>query len=238
MTYAVMVTSALNTRFGVYPGPVRLQQTLATIQSCRERIPGAEIIVCEMSGQPLTPEQVQVLTDNSDRLLDFTTDTAVQELYRSTDNWDVVKNVTEVMCFGRALTTLQESGAFAQHQRVFKISGRYQLDERFDIGFYDDYRNHAMIVISNRRNSQFPIEMTQVSAQYMSRLWSWPVTLTDEVLQFYKTSLDFMYERLSRGGYVDIEHCLYHFLPAEKLITRDSLGIIGNIAPNGQPIKD
>lgn len=238
MTYAVMVTSALNTRFGIYPESVRLQQTLETIKSCRKRIPGAEIIVCEMSGQPLKSEQVQILTDNSEQLLDFTTDDAVQELYRSTDNWDVVKNVTEVMCFGRALNTLKESGAFEKHRRIFKISGRYQLDERFDIRFYDDYRNHGMIVISNPRSSQFPIKMTQVPKQYMSRLWSWPVVLLDEVIQFYKTSLNFMYERLSQNGYVDIEHCLFHFLPAEKLITRDSLGIIGNIAPNGQPIKD
>lgn len=238
MTSAVMVTSALNTRFGVYSGPVRLEQTLETIKSCRQRIPGCELIVCEMSGQPLTQEQVEVLTANSDKLIDFTTDPAVQDLYNSTDNWDVVKNVTEVMCFGRALSTLKESGTFSRHQRVFKISGRYQLDDRFDIEFYNEYKNQSMIVISNRRASQFPIALTQVEAQYMSRLWSWPTALTDEVITFYTNSLDFMYQRLSQGGYVDIEHCLYKFLPQEKLITRDSLGIIGNIAPNGVPIKD
>jgi hypothetical protein len=238
MTYAVMVTSAINTKFGIYSQSQRVEQTRATIESIKQRIPDAAIVICEMSGQTLSDEQVSELTAMSDRLLNFTADSAVTDLYNSTDNWDVVKNVTEVMCFGRALSTLKETGFFDQHQRCFKISGRYLLDDRFDIKFYDEYSTQSMIVISNRRKSQFPITVTHVEAQYMSRLWSWPTTLTDEIIDFYQKSLNFMYERLSQGGYVDIEHCLYRFLDSEKLINRESLGIMGNIAPNGLAIKD
>jgi hypothetical protein len=47
-----------------------------------------------------------------------------------------------------------------------------------------------------------------------------------------------MYQRLANNGYADIEHCLYKFLDPAKIINKEPLGIVGNIAPNGVPIKD
>jgi hypothetical protein len=72
----------------------------------------------------------------------------------------------------------------------------------------------------------------------MSRLWSWPADLTEEVIEAYKNSLQYMYQRLNARGYVDIEHCLYKFLDKEKVIEKDIVGISGNIAPNGAAIND
>jgi hypothetical protein len=239
MSYGVMITSAINTKFGVYDGNTRLDQTLATIASVRERIPGCTVFVLEMTGAPLTDTQRNALAHAADHLLDFTTDANVVGLYNSTDNWDVVKNVTEVMCFGNALKAFRNSGNLLnEFQRVFKISGRYTLDDRFDLSFYDEYKNQNMIVLGTQKPSQFPVAVTQSAAQHMSRLWSWPTALNDEIIDFYDKSLNFMYERLAAGGYIDIEHCLYRFLDHNKILEKDSLGILGNIAPNGVAIKD
>lgn len=237
--YAVIITSAINTKFGVYSSEQRLAQTLDTIASVRERIPGCKIFLLEISGVSLTASQAETLTAQVDHVIDFTTDPDVVGLYNSTDNWDVVKNVTEVMCFGNALKKLtRDVDMLGEFQRVFKVSGRYILDERFDIGFYDDYKNQHSMVIGHKQSSQFPYSVTLVEAQYMCRLWSWPTTLNEEVIQAYENSLQYMYERLAAGGYADIEHCLYKFLDANKVINRDVMGVTGNIAPNGAPIRN
>jgi len=238
MKNLVLITSALNTKFGVYTEDQRRQQTLNTIESVRKYIPNAYIVICEMSGVALTDQQVNIFEKNSDQLINFTKDSAVVELYDSTDNWDVVKNVTEVLCFGRALKILKATGVTDNAQRIFKLSGRYVIDERFDFSTYEQYKNKNMIVVGTKKKSQFPKSLTGVDFQYMSRLWSWPAVLNDEIIQVYDSSLAYMYERLAQSGYVDIEHCLYKFLDPNKILETSQLGVTGNIAPNGVAIKD
>lgn len=238
MKYGVLVTSAINTKFGVYSSDERLSQTLSTISDIRQRIPNAKIFLVEMAGLPLTEDQQKQLTAAADRVIDFTGDAGVQGLYNSTDNWDVVKNVTEVMCFNRVLTTLADTGSIDEFDRLFKISGRYRIGDQFDIKFYEEYRNRPMIVVGQSRPSQFDFLLTGIERQYMSRLWSWPNELTREIISVYANSLNYMYQRLSASGYVDIEHCLYRFLDRTKVLEKEVLGVYGNIAPNGVAIND
>jgi len=236
--HAFLVTSAINTKFGVYKSDQRLEQTMSTIQSIRERVDNPMIIIMELAGEPLTPFQKKTLTENCDHLLDFTDDPAVQSIYAD-DNWDVVKNVTEVMCFGRALKMLhQDINLFKDIDRIFKMSGRYLLTDNFKIDFYDQYSTRPFIVIGPTCTSQFPKWLTECDGQYMARLWSWPTALNLEIIKVFENSLEFMYQRLSKGGYADIEHVLYKFLDPGKLLQIPKVGVKGNIAPNGQYIEN
>lgn len=237
--YAFLLTSAINTKFGVYDSVSRLNQTLDTITSIRERAPSSPIYLLEMAAIPLTAEQREKLLPKVDQFLDFSSDPGVVGLYNSTDNWDVVKNVTEVQCFQNALKKLYvDTRLLSKHQRLFKISGRYQLTDQFDLKYYDQYANENMIVVSKSRGSQFDIKHTGVERQFMSRLWSWPSTLTPEIIKVYENSLKYMYERLVSGGYVDIEHSLYKFLDHDKILEKEFVGICGNVAPIGAKIED
>ena len=121
---------------------------------------------------------------------------------------------------------------------MFKFSGRYLIDETFDINFYEEYKNRQCVIISKPRQSQFPFNITGVKLQYMSRLWSWPTSLSKEILDCYSSSLNYMFERITQGGYADIEHCLYKFLDQAKILERDIIGVTGNISPNGVLVKD
>lgn len=234
----VIITSAINTKFGIYTTEQRLAQTLETIQSVRLRIPGAKVFLLEMAGLPLTAEQKSVLSASVDHVFDYTLDPQVTGLFNSTDNWDIVKNVTEIMCFKNAIKTLVDTQMIEQFDRLFKVSGRYLLTDQFDLSFYNQYKNKFCMVLGASKPSQFSFNITQVERQYMSRLWSWPTALTTEVITAYENSLQYMYERLAAGGYVDIEHCLYKFLDHDKVLEKDVLGIQGNIAPNGVAIND
>jgi len=235
--HAFVVTSAINSKFGVFSPAERLTQTLDTIKSIRDRLPTAKIFIMECCGTPLTDDQRLELAKASDVLIDFSTNADVQAMYDS-DNWDVVKNGTEIMCFGNALEMLKEAGEFNNVDRIHKMSGRYILNDMFDADTYEQTEVKTKFVIGPKYKSQFPIEVTTVPLQYMARLWSWPIELLDAAIKVYKDSFIFFAERVSQGGYVDIEHVLYKFLPQEQVHEIQNLGVEGCIAPNGTPIKN
>jgi hypothetical protein len=233
--HCFIVTSAVNSKFGIYNSDERLSQTIITLQNIKFRVPDAKIIVMECAGSPLTQKQSDLLEQHSDLVVDFSNDSDVQAIYQS-DNWDVVKNSTEIMCFGRTLRLCKNDGDLEGYDRIHKMSGRYILNDDFDLGIYDKYPNR--IIIGPKHQSQFPFQITGIELQYMARLWSWPATELDTVIKVYEDSLSYIGQRVSQGGYADIEHVLYKFLPTELVQEIPVLGVEGFIAPNGVPIKN
>lgn len=235
--HSFIVTSAVNSKFGVFKPEERLQQTIDTIKSIKSGIPTALIVIMECCGEPIKPTQEAILRSNCDVFVDYSQDEEVQALYDN-DNWDVVKNGTEIMCFGRALAVLAHEGLFTNIDRIHKMSGRYVLNDMFDAETYEQSDVQDKIVIGPKYKSQFPPEVTQVPFQYMARLWSWPTSRVDEVVKVYGDSFIFFAERLSQGGYVDIEHVLAKFLDPANVHEIANLGVEGQIAPTGTPIKN
>jgi hypothetical protein len=233
--HCFVVTSAVNSKFGIYNAEERLAQTVITLQNIRFRVPDAKIIVMECAGTALTQAQSDTLEQNCDLLLDFSRDPDVLAIYQS-DNWDVVKNSTEIMCFARALRICRDDGDFVGYDRIHKMSGRYVLNDDFDLAVYEQYQDQ--IVIGPKHSSQFPFHVTGIELQYMARLWSWPAGQLDTVIKVYEDSLSYIGERVSQGGYADIEHVLYKFLPVDLVQEIPLLGVEGFIAPNGVPIKN
>jgi hypothetical protein len=230
-----VVTSAVNSKFGIYTPAERTAQTITTLTNIRERVPGCTIVVMECGGTPPTEEQLQLLGEHADLVLNYSTDPDVQAIYVS-DNWDLVKNSTEIMCFARALRECKQRGVLEGVDRVHKMSGRYVLNTDFNLAVYEQYADR--IVIGPKYKSQFPFEVTGIELQYMARLWSWPIAQNDRVIQVYDDSLNYIGERVAQGGYADIEHVLYKFLPPELVQEIPLLGVEGSIAPNGAAIKN
>jgi hypothetical protein len=229
-----IITSAVNTRFGAFPKEVRLSQTLATIGSIQARAPDSKIVIFESSGVPLDEETLKVLQDNSHYVLNFSTESYVQEIYNATDSWDIVKNLCELTCFHNGLKVLREHDLFTGVDRIFKLSGRYYLNENFDTSIYDPKK----IVSTLKYNSQFPLDVVGVPFQRMSRLWSWPLTLNERVIMFYETAVKEMKKKLSEGKYIDIEHLLYQYLPESLVQEIQPIGVEGKLGPNGTLVKD
>jgi hypothetical protein len=238
MKYTFLISSAINTKFGVYKAEERMSQTLDTINSIKNKVENPQIILAEMSGAGITSEQVKIISDQVTYLVDFTVDPTVTKLYNATNNWDIVKNGTEINCFIKLLKVCNDRKLFEGYNRIFKISGRYVLTDDFDISFYEQPDVLNKIVVGGKKKSQFPIEVTQQSWQYMSRLWSWPSESLIEVMQVYADGANYFSERHAAGGYVDIEHILAKFLNSEHVIEHKNLGIAGNISPTGLTVKD
>lgn len=234
--FAFMVTSAINTKFGVYDSDTRLRQTLETVASIQRYVPDAKIILVECGAIPLTDTQEHALKAEVAEIISYNDDEDVHAIFVS-DNWDVVKNTTEVMCFRRALQHCIDYNLFDGVDRVFKMSGRYRLNDNFDPAQY--IMTPHSIVTTHKHTSQFPFQTTLVEYQYMSRLWSWPANITQRIIdEVYDAGLNYMAERLSQGGYCDIEHMLYKFLPADLILEVAKVGLEGNIGPNGAAVND
>ena len=189
-----------------------------------------------MAAIPLTDDQRGKLVDLVDGIMDFDEDPDVKDIFNGSENWDWVKNATEVMCFSQALEGLTEIGAFGEVDRVHKISGRYTLGDAFDLDVFE--QNPDKIIVKHAMNSQFPHTATLVDKQYMSRLWSWPASMTDDIIEVYQRGFSYIAERISQGGYCDIEHMLYKFLPKNHILEVARTGVSGNIGPNGMRIDD
>ena len=47
-----------------------------------------------------------------------------------------------------------------------------------------------------------------------------------------------MMTRLGEGGYIDIEHSLFACMPKELILELNTVGVEGNLGPNGILVKD
>lgn len=234
--YAFAVTSAINTKFGVYTTEQRLQQTIDTMRSIKSRVPDARIIVLESGNQKLSDEQFKALAMYASFIIDFTSEEDVKQIHSTINNHDIVKNVTEMLCFIKFLKLADANKVFEGVERVFKISGRYQLNDNFNIADYED--KAGKIVVKTKYASQFPFETTQIAYQYMTRLWSFDVEMVPSMIDQYTNMLQYCVSRVNAGGYADIEHCLYHFSEVDKVVEVPTIGVTGNIAPNGMAVED
>ena len=236
-----IVTSAVESRFGIYSPEQRLQMTLDTIENIRSRVPDAVIAISEVSGAGLKVPYENQLMDACDYYFDFTTNHEVNWIYTNPgwyDNWDVVKNLTELTTFPMALATAKDAGALDGIDRVFKMSGRYMLNDQFDLDFYKTAEAKDKIVIGKRHPSQFPFQVTRLTEQYMARLLSWPIVMQQDMIEYYNAARDYMRERMKAGGYADIEHCLFYALPKDRVLEIERVGVHGTIAPNGVAITN
>jgi hypothetical protein len=235
-----LVTSAINSRFGVFNPEKRLEDTLLTIQSVKERAPEQPIIVLEMCGDELSTDQRDILKEQVTGLVEFGAMPDVKEIYKI-DNWDIVKNMTEMLCCGRFFQHMQVNDLFPEVERVFKVSGRYTLNSDFDVNKFGP----SGFFFAQKRQSQFPATVTgndpNDNFQYMSRLWTFPRDRLAWVVNGYANMLTEMVTRCNEGGYLDIEHLLYRTFKNEKTnetTEREKMGIEGAIAPNGQQVRD
>ena len=234
MKAAFIVTSATNTRFGVFSSEDRLAQTIDTILSIKERCPLAYIVLVEMAGAPLQNHQKETLQSHVNLLLDYSSDALVQKIYEN-PNWDVVKSSTELMCFGEALTVIKPY--VDSFDRIFKVSGRYLLNDDFNIVDYAGYPDK--IVFAKRKQSQFPPEVTGgVKEQYMSRCWSFPAKKLDNVAKQFAAMRRCMFDIVQKGGYIDIEHLLFLYSNQADVVEVNKIGVQGLLGPNGTLVKD
>jgi hypothetical protein len=224
-----LLSSAINAKHGIYSPRERFNQTLATCVSIKKRCPNSDIIMVDGGLKPANESQIEKLSPYITDFMFYGDRLPVQEIQKST-NHDIVKNLIEIFMF----TDVLDGPDFSQYSRIFKISGRYTLNENFDVS-----KHVGPIVIRGPYTSQFPPHVTGgIELQYMSRLWSFDISQHEYVAEVYKKMYEHMKRRLDDGGYVDIEHLLYHHLDKNLVTNIEKIGVSGHIAPNGSEVDE
>lgn len=243
MSTLFLVTSAIHTRHGIYSAGERLDQTVRTLASIRTKAPGAKIVLIECGAdRSIAEDELAALQPYLTDVFNFHHDSQVRELYvASENNWDVVKNATELVAFCKSLRLVlnEHIHLLGDMQRVFKVSGRYVLNDNFDLATHLRPEAGDAYIFGRRRWSQFPpITTGGLSEQVMSRCWSWPASKTGLVFFRYNLMIEDFLSSHRQGRYRDIEHLLLRYFDGPDLVEIPVMGIEGNTGPTGESISD
>lgn len=230
-----LVSSAIHAKHGIYNTQERLVQTLRTCRSIRNKVPNATIYLLDGGYKNISDIEGKELEQHCDKFYNFSENVNVINV-QAIENHDIVKNFIELYMFSTYLNDHHERLS-RDFSRIFKISGRYRLNDNYDHNYHLNAKNKIIIVGPYR--SQFPAYTTgNAQYQYMSRLWSFDAEMSTYIKSCYNTMIQDMMERINTGGYIDIEHLLYKHLDSKLIIHPNKIGIEGAIAPNGMAVEE
>ena len=245
MKNIVLLTSALYTNYGIYKPQERIQQTLDTAKSAKKYIPGAVIILVDNSKTDVqndTSAEFEELIDLVDYYIDNSDDADIQYFHKNVANYDIGKNAMEAMGLMKALTYINSDEdmkkEIADADRVFKLSGRYQVTDKFDIAKFNNDNTKDKFVFKKAQPSWINPQDTGVNTLLQTRLWSFTPGLLEETMDIYKKIIENMIRMFNENKYIDNEHSMSKYIPKDRLVELDTVGLVGNIAPNGMMIID
>jgi hypothetical protein len=245
MKNIVLLTSAVYTNYGIYNPVDRIKQTLDTAKSAKKYIPGAVIILVDNSKvdvQNDTSAEFEELIDLVDYYIDNSDDADIQYFHNNVQNYDIGKNTMEALGMMKALTYIANDDAMMEEikdaDRIFKLSGRYQVTDKFDIAKFSNANTKDKNVFKKAQPSWINPADTGVNTLLQTRLWSFTPNLLLVTMQLYKDILETMVSLFNQQKYIDNEHAMSKFIPKDQLVELDIVGLQGNIAPNGMMIID
>ena len=245
MKNIVLLTSAVYTNYGIYKPQERIQQTLDTAKSAKKYIPGAVIILVDNSKvdvQNDTSAEFEELIDLVDYYIDNSDDEDIKYFHNNVANYDIGKNVMEAMGMMKALTYINSDAdlmkVIADADRIFKLSGRYQVTDKFDITKFDNANTKDKYVFKKAQPSWINPQDTGVTTLLQTRLWSFTPGLFTATIELYKNIIETMVRLVNENKYIDNEHAMSKFIPKDRLVELETVGLQGNIAPNGMMIID
>ena len=245
MKNIVLLTSAVYTNYGIYKPQERIQQTLETAKSAKKYIPGAVVILVDNSKTDVqndTSAEFEELIDLVDYYIDNSDDEDIKFFHANVTNYDIGKNAMEAMGLMKALTYIHGdqdlTAEIADADRVFKLSGRYQVTDKFDISKFSNDNTKDKFVFKKAQPSWINPADTGVNTLLQTRLWSFTPGLLEETMNIYKKIIENMVRMFNEGKYIDNEHSMSKYIPKDLLVELDTVGLVGNIAPNGMMIID
>ena len=245
MKNIVLLTSALYTNYGIYKPAERIQQTLETAKSAKKYIPGAVVILVDNSKTDVQNDdspEINELIDTVDYYIDNSDDADIKYFHANVTNYDIGKNAMEAMGMMKALTYINGDEdmkkIIADADRIFKLSGRYQVTDKFDINKFSNENTRDKYVFKKAQPSWINPADTGVNTLLQTRLWSFTPGLFLETIELYKNIIETMITLFNQQKYIDNEHAMSKFIPKDKLVELDTVGLQGNIAPNGMMIID
>lgn len=238
MKHCFLVTSAIVTKFGTFEIEKRLNQTLQTIKSIKSRAPDSTIIIIESSADPIPEDIFNRLKESVHWIVNLSGDPTIKHIQESTDNWDIVKNMSELLAFNTGLKMIDDNNLLSDIDRIHKISGRYELNENFNPTIYERFEDKIIVPMRFRTQFLDSRDQMDVPFQYMSRLWSWPKLHHEKIREFYSKAIEEFIQRLKNKKRMDIEHLMFLLLPNEHIKEVPIIGVKGQLGQNGRQVEN
>jgi len=215
-----LITSALNPSYGVFSLRERLEQTQGTIKSIREHAPEADVFLVDVSVNKLPDEIKAQILPTVNYYMDLSDNETMKQL-----SLGQAKSQSEAymtLCF---LDTLKVNNLVEKYDRIFKITGRMELYEGFDISSYDNLK--GKYVFQKRVATWMSTPYKECTHLYNTRLYSFCSSLLDTHIQ----TLSGIFEYLN---YVDLEHAMFARVPPELVVEFDKVYSKGPEASTGK----
>ena len=246
MKFLFLIGSALKhfqeSEFSAFTEQQRFEQTLETIKCVREKAPTSYIILFECSYTSISEEHKDILRDKCDLFLDFSNEPVLQAIYEN------IQKRPELITYGKSLLEtrgllntlyyIRKHNVFSDSQRVFKLTGRYLLNEYFDINDYKSKFLEERYVI--KKYEYLPQEAENYDEKELENvyaylygaqgmmvtgLWSFDRMLFNEIIESLEKAFRYMEKMLQFTAGTDVEHSLYRFLNKKNIINIPNLGL-------------
>lgn len=214
----------------------RYLQTLETIKTIREKVPNCKICLFELSQTPIDKHYRNEITNKVENFLEFHNDSDIKTLYQNftvhPELFKYGKSLLELNGLIKTLKFIDEEYSFSEFDRVFKITGRYLLNDNFNIEDYQTKFIKEKYVIKHLKFSEYEpttnihYHVFQNKGSVVTGLWSFDISLFYETIDMLEKSFDYLQRMLLYTPGNDIEHSIYHFIDKNKLINCNNIGIL------------
>lgn len=204
---------------GIFSPEERFEQTLQTIRSIREKVPGAVIVLSDSSYEPLGDWATELISKVD---LFFFFGDKLKEL---TENCH--KSLGEASLTYLTLETLKNNYFhWNSIDRIFKITGRLQIDDGFDISQYENLK--CKYVFRNRNETWMSPPIMGATHNLDTRLYSFTPDMVDKHLEMLFNSMN------STLRFMDLEHAFFVGINKEDLVEFDRVYCKGQVASTGE----
>jgi hypothetical protein len=214
------ITSALSPSYGVFSLEERYEQTKETIVSIRTKVPEAEVFLADVSVNSLPENIKNELIQNVHYFMDLNDHSGMLSLSKHQQ-----KSMSEALMTLLFLDGIKQNDLIGKYDRIFKITGRMQLDDGFDINSYENL--HGKYVFSKKVQTWMNPPYKDITCLYNTRLYSFCSSLTDN----FHFVLESMMECLNS---VDLEHAMCYKVPKDSVVEFDRVYCKGRVASDGQ----
>jgi hypothetical protein len=218
-----IVTSTLYSSNTCYSVESRFNQTMDTIRSIKEKDPNCYILFIDNSHVDVG-SFLDGIRKNVDSVIVYEHNLA-SLYYNITTN----KSLGELLLMYKALEELNKTSiAF---DRIFKISGRYTLNESFCI---DDYKNAPRKIVGALRKWMIYKDGNESERiSFETALWSFPY---EELNNIQNALLINSYDFIVKND-TNIENAFFNCIPQEILGIKNPIGITANYSKDGEMSK-
>jgi len=234
MSNIFLVTSAIHGPGGMsgqLSSDQRIMQTVNTAISIRKHIPDAKIYLLEGGIMPLNIQIRQMFLMHYDDILDYSMSEFIQFAHRQRDvnrqEITVIKGPCESYMLRETCkiltTTLQD--------RIFKISGRYELSDEFNLQAH----NVPGKYVFKTKDECLPWYKDETKPnyspyQYKTRLYSFCGSLKDMAIVNYDKTMNGILDLYAKNDYIDIEHMTYLTINPSLIQEISPVGLTGSFA--------